>query len=681
MVNTDTLISLQIIQPDTHPNTFNQGPGSSAPKESLSLFGLFQTHARCPQGKAELRRIFLRPSLDSQEIIDRLDFISVFMRPENQASCAALSKSLSKVKNMRTVMALLHKGVDGGKQTQNVFTGGVWASLLAFTYHTIDMADALMDVLGSSQLPLVVQALRVLDRARLHVIGKKVHDVVDLEGSADQHRTVVKHGVNQDLDEIKSFYDGMEDILSIKAIEIARAIPPDLNPPLNVVYFPHLGFHLTVPRDTVTGNPIYCGDELGWKQMFSTPAQAYFKDHNMVEMDHDLGDLYAAICDLEIEISYNLAQTVLEDETLLVTTSDICGSLDCLLALTHVAIQYKLTRPVLVDENVVEIRGGRHLLYELTVPSFVPNDTLLRGGSGHEEDAQRTEKSPNMILLTGPNYSGKSVYQKQVALTVYMAQVGSFVPAEAAILGITDKIFTRITTRESVSRTQSAFMIDMQQMAIALNSCTHRTLVVIDELGKGTDACDGVGLAIGVLNHLQGLGSSMPKAIMATHFHEIFDMVCLGAMEHLSPMQMEVKVRTGRPGHDFGTRDTVAAKNSDQHGSEVTYLYNLRPGRSVASYGIQCAAMNGISPGIVERACQLARLAEGGEDLVLTCSALSASEEGELEIAEDTARQFLAWDLDARGEGRHDQLVSILEESLGIVSEEASDTNVTRLSA
>lgn len=574
-------------------------------------------------------------------------------------------------------MALLHKGVDGGKQSQNVFTGGVWASLLAFTYHTIDIADALGEVLGTSQLPLVVQALTVLDRVRLHRIGKMVHDVVDLEGSADQHRTVVKHGVNDQLDEIKSIYDSMEDILSIKAIEIARAIPPELNPPLNVVYFPHLGFHLTVPRDSATGKPVYSGDELGWKQMFTTPAQAYFKDHNMVEMDHDLGDLYAAICDLEIEISYDLAQTVLEDEMLLVTISDLCGKLDCLLALTHVAIQYRLTRPVLVDENVIEIKGGRHLLHELAVPSFVPNDTLLRGGSGDEEHDQGPEKDPNMILLTGPNYSGKSVYQKQVALTVYMAQVGSFVPAEAAMLGITDKIFTRITTRESVSRMQSAFMIDMQQMAIALNSCTHRTLVVIDELGKGTDSCDGVGLAVGVLNHIQALGSAMPKAIMATHFHEIFDMDCLGAMEHLSPMQMEVRVHGGRTRDDVHTPETAAAKNTDQHDSEVTYLYNLRPGRSIVSYGIQCAAMNGISPEVVERACQLVRLAQGGEDLVLTCSALSPSEERELELAEDAARQFLAWDLEAQGERKHGAMVSMVEELLGIVNEEASNTNGT----
>ena len=134
---------------------------------------------------------------------------------------------------------------------------------------------------------------------------------------------------------------------------------------------------------------------------------------------------------------------------------------------------------------------------------YITNDTFIVGGRGeqyreysqtieHDDFTSRTMSDlpgPSMILLTGPNYSGKSVYQKQVALAVYMAHIGSFVPADAAIIGITDKILTRITTRETVSKTQSAFMIDLQQIALALNHATPRSLVIIDEFGKGTDSC------------------------------------------------------------------------------------------------------------------------------------------------------------------------------------------------
>lgn len=137
------------------------------------------------------------------------------------------------------------------------------------------------------------------------------------------------------------------------------------------------------------------------------------------------------------------------------------------------------------------------------MPTYIANDAFLVGGkgNGHQERSQTLEQGdfssrtssdvdgPSMILLTGPNYSGKSVYQKQIALTVYMAHIGSFVPADAAVIGLTDKILTRIATRETVSKTQSAFMIDVQQIAFALKQATCRSLVVIDEFGKGTDSC------------------------------------------------------------------------------------------------------------------------------------------------------------------------------------------------
>lgn len=152
---------------------------------------------------------------------------------------------------------------------------------------------------------------------------------------------------------------------------------------------------------------------------------------------------------------------------------------------------------------------SRHPLQELTVPAYVPNDTFLVGGSGpdptdfqkiqaenHEATAglfQSTADSeimegPSMLIMTGPNYSGKSVYLKQVALIVFMAHVGCFVPADRATVGLTDKILTRIATRETVSRFQSAFMIDLQQVALAMTLTTNRSLVIIDEFGKGTDS-------------------------------------------------------------------------------------------------------------------------------------------------------------------------------------------------
>ena len=168
------------------------------------------------------------------------------------------------------------------------------------------------------------------------------------------------------------------------------------------------------------------------------------------------------------------------------------------------------------------------------VASFVPNDTFIVGGAGDngsDADQQRGSSSylqssttsheggPSMLVLTGPNYSGKSVYLKQVALIVFMAHVGSFVPAESAKIGLTDKILSRVTTRETVSRAKSAFMIDLQQISLALNLATRRSLLIVDEFGKGTDASDGAGLACAVMEYLLSLGNERPKVIGATHFH------------------------------------------------------------------------------------------------------------------------------------------------------------------
>lgn len=234
-----------------------------------------------------------------------------------------------------------------------------------------------------------------------------------------------------------------------------------------------------------------------------------------------------------------------------------------------------------------------------------------------------------MLVMTGPNYSGKSVYLKQNALIVYMAHIGSYVPADRATIGMTDKILTRIATRESVSRNQSAFMIDLQQVALSLSLATNRTLVVVDEFGKGTNASDGAGLCCGVFEYLLSLGRNRPKVLAATHFHEIFENDFLEDRPELSFGHMEIRV------------DIQAELVEDQ----ITYLYNYVPGRSTSSFGTCCAMMNGIPAAIVERADELVLLAARGEDLVAACAKVSPAEQQKLEEAEQVGRQLLEQDL------------------------------------
>jgi DNA mismatch repair protein MSH5 len=375
---------------------------------------------------------------------------------------------------------------------------------------------------------------------------------------------------------------------------------------------------------------------------------------------------------MEIEISYELAQQVLKHEETLVAVSDLCGELDFMIALSQGANQYKLVRPRMTEENIIDLKDCRHLLQEMTVPSYVANDAYLVGGKGpnhdHHQphsrsntpdshahtDSSNNPSTPTMLLLTGPNYSGKSIYLKSIALSIYLSHLGSFVPCTSATIGLTDSILTRLRTCETVSRSHSAFMLDLQQVALMLRSCTHRSLLVIDEFGKGTDATDGAGLACGVLKHLLGRGDGAPKVLAATHFHEIFEQGFLTdevpglAFEHME-VRVDDRRQTDHSEERASTTDTDGTDNA-----QITYLYNLCPGRSAESFGTQCAAMNGVPAAIVQRASQLSRLAAQGADLVSVCAGVGKEEEEDLVEAEDIARGFLGWDLDGPAEEAED---------------------------
>ncbi len=336
---------------------------------------------------------------------------------------------------------------------------------------------------------------------------------------------------------------------------------------------------------------------------------------------------------MEIDIIHKLSEAVLHHEDALLAASDACGELDCFVALATGAQRYNLRAPHMTTANVIHIQEGRHPLQELVVASFIPNDCHLAGGPGPDQEAsealqvddEEVAASPSMIVLTGPNHSGKSVYLKQVALIVYMAHVGSFVPAKRAVIGLTDRLLTRISTRDSVSRNESAFAADLRQAAFSVNSTTRRSLILIDEFGKGTNSVDGAALLTALLDHFLGLGDETPKVLAATHFHEIFENGHLRGSRQLA----------------FAHMDVLVDPQADDSDDQVAYLYRLLPGRSVSSFGSRCAEMNGVDAAIVQRAEHLALLLARGEDLVAACAVMSETETARLEVAEKVARGFL----------------------------------------
>lgn len=215
------------------------------------------------------------------------------IRDVNAVPLQKLSKSMSKIKNIRVAMVHLHKGVSGGNNKFGGFKSGVWATLLAFAYHSLDVLDTLSEVVGD--LPIRVQVMETMNRFELHAVGKMVHETVDLDESIEQHRTVVKHAVNEELDNLKRIYDGLDDLLGKVALAIVRTLPQHVDVNLNVIYFPQLGFYITVPLDRLTRQAAYDGGEENWERMFTTQNSVYFKDWRMREMDESLGDVLGTI--------------------------------------------------------------------------------------------------------------------------------------------------------------------------------------------------------------------------------------------------------------------------------------------------------------------------------------------------------------------------------------------------
>lgn len=442
-INADTLLSLQIMSTEAHPNAQQQGPSGNkitagGSKEGLSVYGLFQPLAKTPQGKYLLRQYFLRPSTNLNVINERLDTITVLHRPDKSAVLDRLTTSLSGIKNMRVATVNLRKGITSGLNRDKGMSTSVWYSLRQFVFSTLQIKDALAEIQGADRLTICNKFTEKFEGRILAEIGRAIADVVNFDESKAAKRTMVLTGLNPELDEARRTYAGIEDMLSEVACHIAQQVPSEFVSTVNVVFFPQIGFLISIELDQDT-EATYTGPlDNPWEQMFTSQSHSYFKNSIMIEMDEQFGDIHGRILDMEIEIIQDLGQRVLEYQDILDTTSDLCGELDSFVALVRGAQQYNLVRPRMSQDNIIKIKGGRHLLQELTVSSYVPNDTYLVGGSGEVVSGSQIESmtaydvdpvnagasqndrrhpaptGPSMVLLTGPNYSGKSVYLKQV---------------------------------------------------------------------------------------------------------------------------------------------------------------------------------------------------------------------------------------------------------------------------
>jgi DNA mismatch repair protein MutS len=268
----------------------------------------------------------------------------------------------------------------------------------------------------------------------------------------------------------------------------------------------------------------------------------------------------------------------------------ILAQLDVLATLAEVAEREGYARPEITEEYALEIASGRHPVVERMMPrdKFIPNDVTLT------EDAR-------VIILTGPNMAGKSTVLRQVGLIVLLAQIGSFVPAARSRIGLCDRVFTRVGASDNLVRGQSTFMVEMAETSAILHTATRRSLVLLDEIGRGTSTYDGVSIAWAVSEHLhERIGC---KTIFATHYHELTQL----ADELVAVRNYNVAVR--------------------EVGDEVLFLHRLQPGGADRSYGIEVGRLAGLPHGVLDRARQVLKLLEGGHLVAGSGGREAASEE------------------------------------------------------
>ncbi|MDE6166317.1 MAG: DNA mismatch repair protein MutS, partial [Muribaculaceae bacterium] len=252
--------------------------------------------------------------------------------------------------------------------------------------------------------------------------------------------------------------------------------------------------------------------------------------------------------------------------------ASLIARLDCLLSFTLVAREYKYTRPVVDDSFELSITEGRHPVIERQLP---PGEPYIANSVALNNDTQQ------IMMITGPNMSGKSALLRQTALNVIMAQMGCFVAAEAAHIGVVDKVFTRVGASDNISLGESTFMVEMNEAASILNNLSRRSLILFDELGRGTSTYDGISIAWSIVEYLHNHGDMHPKTLFATHYHELNEME--STFERVANYNVSVKEIDGR----------------------VVFLRKLARGGSEHSFGIHVAKLAGMPAAIVTRANQV----------------------------------------------------------------------------
>ncbi len=516
------------------PNGRNQNIGGT-------LFDVVN-RTRTSMGARLLKKWLLKPLIDPVAINRRLDMVERFV---GDALLLAETREILKgVPDLERTLSKITLGSRNPRDLQALSLG-------------LGRVPALRNLLRDAGLDDIAAACRPLEEltARLDAHLLDELPAVLTDGG------VIRGGINAELDELRGLLrDGDEWLRRFEETEKQRTGIKTLKVRKNSVF----GFFIEISKSQAEQAP----ENYVRKQTLTTGER--FITAELKDYENKVFTASEKSTAIEKEIYENLVKQALENIPAIKENAMAIASADVISALAQLAGETRCCRPVVNSGNRIDIRAGRHPVVEKFLDSgaFHPNDLLLN-------DARR------QAIITGPNMAGKSTYLRQAALIVLMAQVGSFVPADSAEIGVVDRIFTRVGASDNLVRGQSTFMVEMMEASAILKNATGRSLLILDEIGRGTSTFDGLSLAWSILEHIS-LNLSA-RTLFATHYHELTDLDCV----HPGVFNLNVGV------------------SHDEKTGEMVFLHAIHEGPASKSYGIEVARLAGLPASVIERAREI----------------------------------------------------------------------------
>ena len=401
------------------------------------------------------------------------------------------------------------------------------------------------------------------------LISEKIGNEINPEPPALVNKgNVIAKGVSKELDELRNLsFEGKDYLVQIQQREVERTGISSLKIGYNNVF----GYFLEVTNAHKNKVP----PEWNRKQTLVN-SERYITEELKVYEEKILG-AEEKILDLEVRLFNELVLSIVEYIEPIQLDAKLIAKLDCLLSFSISARKNNYVKPRINDSLVIDIKNGRHPVIEHQLPlgeKYIPNDLFL------------DNEKQQIIILTGPNMSGKSALLRQTALIVLMAQMGSYIPADDADIGILDKIFTRVGASDNISSGESTFMVEMNETASILNNISDRSLILLDEIGRGTSTYDGISIAWAIAEFLHNHPLFRPKILFATHYHELNEMSA--SMQRIKNYHISIK----------------------EFNNQIIFLRKLQPGGSEHSFGIHVAKMAGMPGSVVDRANVLLKVLE-----------------------------------------------------------------------